>query len=258
MFRRAKRFLLGLLLTLLLVGAGVIYIAWRLSWEKPTWYSPPNPRDQHVAQLADDTEYSLLENTQKIRAPQEDWTLRLSANQINAWLSTRLPAWIEHDAAMHWPAQLGTPQVLIEPDGLRVALPLGGEGAEHGGPAAAQRTIVATLAPSITADHRLALPLTHVALGRISMPWGGEPLSKLVDAIRQVAPEFLDDERVRSAIDVLAGRQTVPPQFTLSDGRRVVLTSVKLEAGFVQITARTLEHGRTERSGAGSSGRPDR
>ena len=68
--RRAKRFLLGLGLSLLLIGAAMAYTAWRLSWQQPSWYAPPNPADARVLTLADDAEYDVLEQTQKVRQEQ--------------------------------------------------------------------------------------------------------------------------------------------------------------------------------------------
>jgi hypothetical protein len=238
---RIKRIVIGLALTLLLLAAGSGYVLWRLSWQSPSWFAPPNPNEPRVASVADDAEYLLLEQTQKIRPAAEQWTLRITQQQINAWLATRLPQWIEHDADMHWPEQIGTPQVLIEPDGLRLAVPVSGGGVESA--RAVRRVVVATLKPAITADGALALPLTRISLGKVWVP--GEPLGRLTDALRQAAPEFLGDPRVQNAIDVLAGRKTLPPEYVLTDGRRVVLTGVKLGEGAIELTARTASGGKT-------------
>ena len=237
--RRVSRFILGLLLSIVLIGAAGIYIAWRLSWQHPTWYAPPNANDARIVTLADDTEYQLLEQTQKMRADDESWTLRLSQEQLNAWLATRLTQWIEHDASMQWPQQIGTPQVLIDPDGVRVAVPvtIGGRGNAAGGEPGVTRTIVATLAPSIAEDGRLSLALKSIALGKVWVP--GSPLTRLADALREAAPDFLDHPQVQQAIDILAGRQTLPAEYDLGDGRRVRLKDVRLTDGAIEVTAST-------------------
>ncbi|HVP72124.1 MAG TPA: hypothetical protein VMS30_00200 [Phycisphaerales bacterium] len=237
--RRVRRFLLGLILSLLLIGAGLAYTAWRLSWQQPAWYAPPDPRDEQVLKVADDTEYRLLEQTQKVRPVEEPWTLRLTAEQINAWLSARLPAWIEHDANLDWPEQIGTPQVLIDEGGLRVAVPV--TTADR-----ITRTVVGTLQPSIADDGRLSLKLRSMALGKIWVP--GEPLTKLVNAVKDAAPEFLDAPSVQQAIDVLAGRSTLPPDYDLADGRRVRVKNVRLLRGAVEIQAVTLPDGEPDRA----------
>jgi uncharacterized protein YpmS len=234
--RRVKRFLLGVLLSLLLIGAGGAYTAWRLSWQKPAWYAPPDPRDARITTLADDAEYKVLEQSQKMRPSDESWTLRLTAEQINAWLAARLPAWIEHDANMRWPEQIGTPQVLIDVDGVRVAVPVSiGSKASA---SAAQRTVVATLLPAIAPDGRLSLTLNSIALGRVWIP--GTPLTRLVETVRDASPEFLDHPQVQHAIEVLAGKATLPPEYDLADGRRVRVKDVRLTRGAIEMAAVTI------------------
>ena len=80
--RRVRRFFIGVALSIILIGAALAYTAWRLSWQQPTWYSPPNPRDDRVVRLADDAEYDLLQKTQQMRPEDERWTLRLTADVI--------------------------------------------------------------------------------------------------------------------------------------------------------------------------------
>jgi uncharacterized protein YpmS len=227
--RRLKRVVLGVILSLALIGAGGAYTAWRLSWQEPTWYHPPDPKDLRVVTLADDAEYAMLEQSQKIRPKTEPWTLRLTQQQMNAWLAARLPAWIEHDANLRWPEQIGTPQVLIESDGVSIAAPV----MTHG----VSRTVVARLKPAVAPDGRLSLKLTRISLGRVWLP--GEPLGKLSDAVRDAAPEFLDSPRVKQTIEVLAGRRTLSPHLVLADGRRVTVTSVHLDDGALELVART-------------------
>jgi hypothetical protein len=228
-----RRIVLGIVLSGAIILGVAGYWAWRMSWQTPAWYAPPPPRDARIVQRADDAEYRLLQQSQQVRHQDETWTLTLSEGEINAWLASRLPAWIEHDANLRWPSEIGTPQVLIESDGLSIAVPVTAKGVT--------RTVVAKLQPQITgegANARLSLPLRRVSLGKVWIP--GEPLSRLVDSVRQAAPEFLDDARVQQAIEVLAGRQTLAPVHHLSDGRRVHLTDVRLERGAIKLTARTL------------------
>lgn len=232
--RRVKRFFIGLLLSIVLIGAALAYTAWRLSWQQPTWYAPPNPKDERIVRLADDAEYDLLQKTQQMRPEEERWTLRLTAAQLNAWLSARLPQWIEHDANLQWPEQIGTPQVLIDDAGVRVAVPVTTAVGEH----PLTRTVVCTLRPAITSDGRLSLQLTSLALGKVWVP--GEPLTKLVQAVRDAAPEFLGDARVQQAVEILAGKATLPAEYDLADGRRVSIKAVKLASGVIEMTAVTL------------------
>lgn len=221
--------MIGLLLSVVLIGAAVAYTGWRLSWEQPAWYAPPDARDDRVVRLADDAEYEFLQVSQLVRPEQEPWTLHLTDAEINAWLAARLPQWILHDANLQWPEQIGTPQVMIEPDGIRVAAPVRA--------GTVSRTVVARLSPMIADDGGIAMPLTGIALGRVWVP--GEPLSRLVDAVREAAPDFLNDPRVQDAVKVLAGEVTLPAEFDLADGRRVRVKHIALDSGGVSITAIT-------------------
>lgn len=238
--RRIKRVVLGLLLSIVLIGAAGVYIAWRLSWQQPAWYAPPNPKDARIVTLADDTEYQLLEQTQMVRPVDEAWALRITQAQINAWLAARLPRWIEHDANMTWPEQIGTPQVLIDAAGLRIATPvtIGPTPNAAASATSASRTVVATLVPTIAADGGLSLKLTSIALGKVWVP--GAPLTRLVDAVKEASPEFLDHPQVRQAIEVLSGRQSLPAEYTLADGRRVRVKDVRLVNGAIEVSAVTI------------------
>ncbi len=217
---------------------------------------PPKAGDPVVSQRAEQTEYDVLVETQQVRDPGQTWTLTLTDAKINAWLALRLPAWIENNANMRWPKEIGTPQVLIEPDGLSIAVPVTAKGVT--------RTVVAKVrpeiekqvtgdasggreadtglasAPAVTekVDEALSMPLVSVSLGKVWIP--GEPLRRVIDSVREAAPEFLNDARVQQAIEVLAGRATIEPVHRLGDGRVVRITEVQLKRGEIALTARTL------------------
>jgi hypothetical protein len=71
----------------------------------------------------------------------------------------------------------------------------------------------------------------------------GEPLTRLVNAVKDAAPEFLDHPQVQQAVDVLAGARTLPPEFDLADGRRVQVKDVRLTNGAIEVAAVTLSDG---------------
>jgi hypothetical protein len=256
-----RRFVLGMLLSgIVVVGIGVYWV-WHMSWQAPTWYRPPQPTDATASQWADDTEYRLLQQTRKVREPHETWRLTLTEAEMNAWLATRLPAWIAHDAQVQWPEQIGTPQVLIERDGVSIAVPVTAKGVTRTvvaklrpqmGEVDANRSVAeqaqdsntgspaapAASQPASRDNGLLSLPLISVSLGKVWIP--GEPLQRVVDSVREAAPEFLDDPRVKQAIAVLAGRDALDPVHRLGDGRLVRITAVELRSGSIVLTARTL------------------
>lgn len=224
---RLRRIVLALLI---LAALGALAL-WEFSRMAPSWYEPPDPGDPHVAALADQVEYGVLQQAQKIRAPDESrWSIRLSQDQINSWLSARLPQWVAHQGGA-WPAQLGAPQIQLEPEGISLALPINPDGR-------LKRTVVARLVPQLT-DRGLVVELERLAFGRIAL--GGEPLSELLEALRDAAPELWDDPDAQRIVAMIADQAPVDPVFELADGRRVRLIEVKHGPAWVDLAAVTLD-----------------
>ncbi len=214
---------------LILLGLAALWL-WHLSTLGPAWYAPPNPHDQTVIALADTVEYRLVEEVQKLRPAQDNrWTLRVRQQQINAWLAARLPKWIAHEHGSEWPSKLGTPQVRIEADGLSVALPV----IEGGG----QRIFVARIIPQL-ADGQLKVQVERIAVGRIGLR--GESIANLLAMLADHAPQLMDDPQVRSIIDALEQRDSIKPEFELSDGRRIQLLNMRLADGWIDFDVVTL------------------
>ncbi|MHC5003215.1 MAG: hypothetical protein ACYTJ0_08830, partial [Planctomycetota bacterium] len=195
----------------------------------PEWYEPPAADDEQVAALADRVEYRLLEEAQKIRPAEEHWTLRVREEQVNAWLSSRLPDWIAHERNVRWPDRLGTPQVRFAEDEIAVALPVG-EGPYR-------RVFVARLAPAVR-DGALIVELIGLQVGRLAIP--GDPLSTMASMLRQASLDgTIDVGSWQPVLDVLSGREPIDPVLTLSDDRRVELLGVTCRTAAIELTSRT-------------------
>ena len=184
---------------------------WRLAWQAPPWWADPDPEHEQTIVLADRVEYRLAEEAHKIRPDDGQWWLRIKDEQVNAWLATRLRAWLAHTHGLDWPAGLGTPQVHFTDGAINVAMDFEDDGR--------RRYIVAVLAPGIV-DGRLAVVLDGVALGRLRIPGGS--LRTLMKTYRDVVPAgFLDDPSVRRVVDLLVDAKRIDPTITLADDRRV-------------------------------------
>ena len=222
--RRTRQFLVVLLL---LVAGGAVL--WRLTRVEPTWWDPPDPRDEQVMVLADTAERRLLEEAQEVRAPEESWTVRIREEQVNAWLATRLPAWIAHRGDIEWPQQLGMPQVNFENDGVTVAVELG--------PESGRRIVVARFVPNMI-DGMLRLQIDMVALGRLALP--GAPVNVILDSIRDTVPDtFLDQPEVQAAIKRLFGGESIEPELRLVDDRVVRVVAVKCGEATLELSCVT-------------------
>ncbi len=202
---------------------------WRRAWMAPAWWPDVVADHRQTATLADRVEYRLVEEAHRVRPGDDSWRLRITDDQVNAWMSSRLPAWLAHAQDLQWPPQLGTPQVHFVDDAVHVGLDYSDNGR--------RRYLVAKLQPRVV-DGRLALVLKGVAFGRLSIPGGS--VRTLIETYRDVVPErFLQDPSVQRIIDLLIDEQRIDPVVTLSDGRRVRLVEIRAAEGDVILRCRT-------------------
>jgi hypothetical protein len=221
-----KRLVVAAVLVVAVVGGLSLYVG----RTEPQWYQPPAPDDEEVATLADRVEYRIVEEAQKIRPDEGPWILRVRESQVNAWLGTRLQAWIAHEQGLEWPEHLGTPQAQILDHAFHLALPVG--------PPGHRRVLVGRLVPAIE-NGALTLRLRTLGVGRLVLP--GDPVEALARLLDE--GDLPRDERagLRDVLDLLAGRRSVEPILELSDGRRVEVLDIHCHTGAVDLTSRTLK-----------------
>ncbi len=203
-------------------------VAWRMSWMAPSWWVSPVPDDAQAAALADRVEFRLTEEAHKIR---EDpvFRLRITQEQVNAWLATRLPDWVAHRSGAPWPPQLGLPQVRLGKGTASVGIDVMTE--------SGRRVVVADFRPRIRGG-RLEFPIASVGVGRVRIP--GASAAALVDRLRgPLSAELADDEVMDALSEALRGERHLDPVLRLSDGRTVELLEVSCEDGAIVLRCRT-------------------
>ena len=193
-----------------------------LSFMTPGWYAPPASDDEPAAALAQNAEFRLVEELQKIRESGEPWKLRIPDQAVNAWLALRLEAWLAHDDRPSWPEFMTAPQVHSTPAGVYIAVGIN------------QNVVGLRIQPTIE-DGRILLQVQGGLLGRLPLP---SPPSNLLMALQESAAE--GDEAAGIAVAYLLDGEGVPARLELVDGRRVEFEEVVLEDGAMILTARTV------------------
>lgn len=163
-------------------------------------------------------EQALAAALTKVRPEGEEWAVAVDPADVNAWLATRLPKWIEHDPSLdEWQ---GATSLRIASVGgaLRVEEPMVGGWLRLSLP----------IEPSVESG-RLRVGFGTARLGRLPVPGLGAALAQSVEA---------DLERLD-----LADRGLELP---LSDGRAVEVRGISCEPGRVKLRFATLAPARRD------------
>lgn len=235
--KRFRRWLLALGLAVALVGGGLVLIGWLMARQTPVWWRSLNPDDPQVRALGETIENALVNELHKADRPgersgaawrSEDWGFFVAAGDANAWLSTRLDAWLENRLeGFDFPDEITEVQAEFNDGFVRL-----GARVTRGD----SRTVIsARLRPEIRADGSLWLAVDGVHIGRLPVPVGwvlGE------GRLKSFAGEDADLEELLRAF---AGRSPLmrEPVIELGDGRRVRLLTLAATRGRLEVTCRT-------------------
>lgn len=189
-------------------GAGALAAAFLLAALPPA-ARPSLPADPVARGEA--FEQALAAAMTSIRNPGEEWAISIDPSDINAWLATRLPRWIEHDAALadFAPAQ-----------SVRIASLDGTLILEDSARASGDPVVSLPVAPALS-ESRLTLSIGTARVGRLPVPG-------LASALASLLRESLDD--------LAAG----PARIRLADGRLVELRAISCEPGRIALLFATL------------------
>lgn len=266
---RKEKIVRGVGIAMLACGtlAGVVVIsAFFMSKMTPGWFVPQNPKDPLVMAAARRIENNVATVLTKVRQPgalaanqpaslgPDRWAISLSAQDANAWLSARLPMWMESecDPPLAWPREVGAVQVAFEGGRIHVGASL----RAGDGPA---RVLTASIEPVFDERGSLWTPARSIGIGRVAVPAGlimqagvgsgggsgGGGNGSSGASTSGVPGELADLPQTRGVLGALAGK--VPalrsPVLKIGDGRRVKLVGMDARNGKLIITLETVTRG---------------
>jgi len=113
--RLVRTTLVGLLVLLPVLG-----VCASLALRTPAWWSPIPRTDAAAAERGAQVEQALVSEFTRVRTDAPEWSIRIDQRDANAWLATRLPAWLESRGL----PQAGPVQALMGPGWMRVGVEL--------------------------------------------------------------------------------------------------------------------------------------
>lgn len=230
-----------------MVLAGLGWWGWSRAAGRPEWWTAPVGDVQMRSTTASNLENSVVTALHKQRGTggsEQEWTLTLTEDEANAWLSTRLPKW----AANQFPdspagdGTIGLVQARFEPDMIRLGIQFFFGSGEHRSETGQEPETVVPLEqdpagghvmslsvrPEIdTADQKLSLRIDALAIGRLALP-ASQAISVLGDLLEGV-PE------AKSAVSGLP----ISPMIRLVDERSVRLVDIEVQDRLLIMRLRT-------------------
>lgn len=233
--RRARRWLLGVGVALVLIASVLVVVSLGLTRLSPTWWRTVHAHDPATAAAAETIENEVVNKVYAVRVePADAWAVALRAPDANAWLNTRFEQWLANaDAEFAWPEEISDLQVEFDDGLIQVGVLVRG----------AERTQVlsASLRPEFRSDGSLWVRVESMMVGRLPIPAGW-----IVDRAGEHPPDLLpthlfEQPEVTHILAALAGDGPLvaDPVLDLGDGRRVRLLGLTAERGRLRITCRT-------------------
>lgn len=151
----------------------------------------------------------------------ETKTLRLTTDEINAWLTERFPGWASNQRA-GLPDELRDYRYWVD-NGMPVL-------AAHVQTPSYGQVVSVRLNPEVQPDGRMTAPIDEVRGGQLELPLGQviEQVSGHMDTLKRQA-------QLQQALKIFEG-EPFEPATTLRDGRRVRLTKLDVTPEHIELT----------------------
>lgn len=163
----------------------VVAVCATLAMRTPAWWKPLARTDADASERAAMVEQAIVAEFTRVRTEAPEWSLRMLETDANAWLATRLPAWLESRGA----EVSGPVQALFGPGWVRVGVGL-------------PRGIVWWQADPIAKDGGWNLQGLRAGIGRLPLPGAWILPSLPLDRLGAERSIRLADGRIVRLIDL--------------------------------------------------------
>ena len=209
--------LTGITLLVVVVVVGLVLIN-----AVPVIHDPPSAEDPAVIEVAGVFEQNFASEVTRVRPDQAPWGVRIREEDLDAWLWTRLPAWIAHSAGTTAFGAEPLLQARITPD--RVML--------------STDSFVVAFDPRVVEQRVEIRSSSGSAIGRLPLP------TVMFDRLVRSMPlvEFGGSTFDGNDGGLTRGPEAwdLPNRFDLHDGRRIELLEIQLDQGEAVLVFRTL------------------
>jgi len=222
---KLRRLLITVSLVIIVTLAAVVGWGW-WRWQATREYGRVmDPPTEQTEREADQFEFWMVEQVQKIRPADKPWQVEVDQAHVNQWIAARLPQWAENQQ-VDLPRWLANPMIAIREGEVIVAAQVTTE--------KLNKVVSFVYAPRVDEAGVVWLDVKRVYGGRLPVPY---------EMVWQRALSKIDpnDQQKRKNLEELQQRlQSVRLGFVLEDGRHVEVTDMVIEDGHMTLTCRTL------------------
>lgn len=230
------------------LAAGVVVLASvHMIGQSPVWWRVVEHEDPKTGVVAERIERALVNELHRTDRPaseetgegggdwvSEPWGFAVSARDVNSWLNTRLPRWLESEEPdFVWPETVKELQIDFSGRKIRIGARVDtGEG---------ERTLWASFLPEIREDGSLWIVADGAFVGRLPIP-PSVVLNQTEAKLASLLETRIEDRdfwsgviRAAMGVEAMFDDATI----SLGDGRRVRVLRIVTRYDRIEVTCRT-------------------
>lgn len=230
---RARFWVVAVGMGLIAAAAITALCAWLLIRSAPSWWNTVHTATPQSENVGREIENAVVNQLHAQRPPGEVWSVALTQDDANDWLSTRLVKWLQNrDNSVDWSTTIQRAAISFKPGSITLGLSIRTDRAEDG------HVLTLELIPSIDEQGRLWLLASELAIGRLPLPLG--MVASDSGLLRSFLPRGVDDG-AGAVLTALAGKEPLAQRAAakLGDNRTVRLTALEVRDGRIDLTCTT-------------------